>query len=117
MTARLHCRRGGQPDSLARHINDNRARSATGRTTITKRAADVAGFMNLQHNTPNVVNARRGRKFEELAGVAVTGRTGLEHDPNTEFTYAIDTSHRIANDPRNRRMGTALATTKQERSG
>ena len=55
--------------------------------------------MNLPHNTPNVVHARRGRKSEELAGVAVTGRTGLEHDPNTEFTYAIESSHRIAHDP------------------
>ena len=73
--------------------------------------------MNLQHNTPNVVHARRGRKSEELAGVAVTRRTGLEHDPNTEFIYAIESSHRISNDPRNRRMATALATTKQERSG
>ena len=73
--------------------------------------------MNLRHNTPNVVNARHGRKFEEFAGVAVTGRTGLDRDPNTDFACAIDASHRIASDPRFRRTGTALATTKQERSG
>ena len=46
--------------------------------------------MELQHNTPNVVNALRGRKFEQLAGVTVTSRTGPEQGPNTEFTYAID---------------------------
>lgn len=69
-----------------------------GRTTITIRAGDVAGSMNLQHNTPNVVNALRGSKFEELAGVTVTGRTGPEQGPNTEFTYAIGVSAHNASD-------------------
>lgn len=70
-----------------------------GQTTITIRAGDVAGSMKLQHNTPNVVNALRGRKFEVLAGVTVTGRTGPEQGPNTEFTYAIDVSPRTTSDP------------------
>ncbi len=52
--------------------------------------------MNLQHNTPNVVNALGGMLFEELARVTVTGRTGPEQGPNTEFIYAIDTSARVA---------------------
>ena len=69
-----------------------------GRTTITIRAGDVAGSMNLQHNTANVVSALRGRKFQELARVTVTGRSGPEQGPNTEFTYAIDASARIASD-------------------
>ena len=70
-----------------------------GQTTITIRAGDIAGSMGLQRNTPNVVNALRGRKFEEFAGVTVTGRTGPEQGPNTEFTYAIDVSPRIASVP------------------
>ncbi len=61
-----------------------------GRTTITIRAGDVARSMNLQHNTPNVVSALRGGKFEKLAGVTVTDRAGPPEGPNTEFTYAID---------------------------
>ena len=70
-----------------------------GQTAITIRAGDIAGSMELQHNTPNVVNALRGRKFEELAGVTVTGRTGPKEGTNTEFTYTIDVSPRIASDP------------------
>lgn len=69
-----------------------------GRTTISIRAGDVAGSMELQHNTPNVVTVLRGRKFEKLAGVTVTDRTGPEQGPNTEFTYAIDVSPRIPSD-------------------
>ena len=70
-----------------------------GRTTIAIRAGDVAGSMKLQHNTPNVVNALRGRKFEELAGVTVTGRTGPEQGPNTKFTYDIDAAPGTASRP------------------
>lgn len=98
-----------QPDATGETEADRIRRYATetiieparrqGRTTITIRAGDVAGSMNLQHNTPNVVNALRGRKFEEIAGVTGTGRTGPEQGPNTEFTYAIDPSDRIASDP------------------
>lgn len=68
-------------------------------TTVTIRAGDVARSMKLQHNTPNVVNALGGSKFEELAGVTVTGRTGPKQGPNTEITYAIDASASIAPDP------------------
>lgn len=60
-----------------------------GRTSISIRAGDVAASMNLQHNTPNVVSALRGRKFEELAQVTITRRTGPALGGNTEFTYAI----------------------------
>ncbi len=90
-----------EADRIRRHATETIVDPARrqGRTTITIRAGDVAGSMNLQHNTPNVVNALRGKKFEELAGVTVTGRTGPEQGPNTEFAYAIDPSARIASDP------------------
>ena len=60
-----------------------------GRTSISIRAGDVAAAMELQHNTPNVVSALRGRKFEELARVTVAHRTGPALGANTEFTYVI----------------------------
>ena len=59
-------------------------------TTVAIRAGDVAERMGLQHNTPYVVSALRGRKFETLAGVTVKSRTGPQEGSNTEFTYAID---------------------------
>lgn len=60
-----------------------------GRTSISIRAGDVAASMELQHNTPNVVSALGGRKFEELARVTVAHRTGPALGANTEFTYVI----------------------------
>lgn len=69
-----------------------------GQTIITIRAGDVAGSMNLQHNTPNVVSALGSKKFEVLAGVNVSGRAGPAEGPNTEFTYTIDASPGIASD-------------------
>ncbi len=63
-----------------------------GRATITIRVGDVARSLKLQHNTPNIVNALGGRKFEAIAGVTVTDRTGPKQGANTTFTYAIDVS-------------------------
>ena len=45
--------------------------------------------MDLRHNTPNVVSALRGRKFEVMASVTVARRSGPVQGPNTEFTYTI----------------------------
>ncbi len=65
-----------------------------GRATISIRVGDVARSMGLQRNTPNVVSALGGRKFTELARVALASRTGPSQGPNTEFTFDLGGSSR-----------------------
>lgn len=81
-----------EADRIRRFAAENIVEPARreGRASISVRIGDVARSMQLQHNTPNVVSALGGRKFEELARVTKTGRAGPSQGPNTEFTFDID---------------------------
>ena len=76
----LQAGRGQEADRIRqfaaeRYVEPARRRS---QTTVAIGAGDVAELMGLQHNTPNVVSALRGRKFETLAGVTVKSRMGQQ---------------------------------------
>ncbi len=71
-----------------------------GRSTVTIRAGDVCDQMIRKKllpsgRVPNVCNALRGNKFQELAGLRLLERTGPPEGKTAEFHYAvIDTVRR-----------------------
>lgn len=58
-------------------------------STITIRAGDVAKKMRLFRRDPNINNALRGRKLQEMCNIRFIERNGPYESTTTTYTYEI----------------------------
>jgi 5-methylcytosine-specific restriction protein B len=63
-----------------------------GDTTVTIRCGDVHTALGMTNAHANVCQALRGRKFQEMAGVAVPSFSGPDNSSTTTFTYELGKS-------------------------
>lgn len=61
-----------------------------GDAKVTIRCGDVHNALGMANAHANVCQALRGRKFQEMAGVAVPSFTGPDNSSTTTFTYVLD---------------------------
>lgn len=72
---------------IAEHIWPARERGAT---AVVVRAGDIHHEMGLANSMPSVCGAIGGRRFAEMARVALIGRAGPRNGANVYFTFALD---------------------------
>lgn len=81
----------GDADRIRRYALDRYITPArqSGERQVAIRSGDVHNALGMANAHANVCQALRGRKFQELAGVAVPGFTGPDNSSTTTFTYDL----------------------------